>query len=53
MGSTRDRGKQSTRAYTAGEGSTKERLYRADMCLVEWRKLASRQNRGIQKRPGS
>jgi carbazole 1,9a-dioxygenase terminal dioxygenase component len=40
-------------AYTAGEGWTKERLYKPDMCLVEWRKLASRRNRGIQKRPRS
>lgn len=40
-------------AYTEGEGWTKERLYKPDMCLVEWRKLASKHNRGIQRRPGS
>ena len=40
-------------AYTDGEGWTKERLYKPDMCLVEWRKLASKHNRGIQRRPGS
>jgi carbazole 1,9a-dioxygenase terminal dioxygenase component len=39
-------------AYTEGEGWTKERLYKPDMCLVEWRKVASRWNRGIQRRPG-
>ena len=38
-------------AYTDGEGWSKERLYKPDMCLVEWRKLASRHNRGIQRRP--
>jgi carbazole 1,9a-dioxygenase terminal dioxygenase component len=40
-------------AYTDGEGWTKERLYKPDMCLVEWRKLASKHNRGIQRRPGT
>jgi carbazole 1,9a-dioxygenase len=40
-------------AYTEGEGWTKERLYKPDMCLVEWRKLAAKHNRGIQKRPGA
>ena len=40
-------------AYTEGEGWTKERLYKPDMCLVEWRKLASKHNRGIQRRPGT
>ena len=38
-------------AYTDGEGWSKERLYKPDMCLVEWRKLASRHNRGIQRKP--
>ena len=36
-------------AYTEGEGWTKERLYRPDMCIIEWRKIASKYNRGIQK----
>jgi carbazole 1,9a-dioxygenase terminal dioxygenase component len=35
-------------AYTEGDGWAKERLFRPDMCIVEWRKLASRHNRGIQ-----
>lgn len=40
-------------AYTAGQGWQRERLYKPDMCLVEWRRLASRANRGIQPRLGS
>ena len=40
-------------AYTEGEAWSHERLYKPDMCLVEWRKLASRANRGIQSRPGT
>ena len=36
-------------AYTDGEGWKKEKLYKPDMCLIEWRKLASKHNRGIQK----
>jgi carbazole 1,9a-dioxygenase terminal dioxygenase component len=36
-------------AYTDGEGWTRERLYRPDTCIIEWRKLASKYNRGIQK----
>jgi carbazole 1,9a-dioxygenase terminal dioxygenase component len=36
-------------AYTDGEGWTRERLYRPDTCIIEWRKLASKHNRGIQK----
>ena len=39
-------------AYTEGEAWSRERLYKPDMCLVEWRKLASRFNRGIQPIPG-
>lgn len=39
-------------AYTDGDGWTKERLFKPDMCIVEWRKLASTYHRGIQKRPG-
>ena len=37
-------------AYTEGDGWTKERLFKPDMCIIEWRKLASLYNRGIQKR---
>lgn len=36
-------------AYTEGDGWMKERLFKPDMCIVEWRKLASKHNRGIQK----
>jgi len=36
-------------AYTAGDGWAKERLFKPDMCIVEWRKLASAYHRGIQK----
>jgi len=39
-------------AYTDGEGWVKERLFKPDMCIVEWRKLASTYHRGIQKRAG-
>ena len=35
-------------AYTEGEGWTKERLFKPDMCIVEWRKLASVYHRGLQ-----
>jgi carbazole 1,9a-dioxygenase terminal dioxygenase component len=38
-------------AYTEGDGWKKERLFKPDMCIVEWRKLASAYHRGIQKRP--
>jgi len=36
-------------AYTEGDGWAKERLFKPDMCIVEWRKLASQYHRGIQK----
>jgi carbazole 1,9a-dioxygenase terminal dioxygenase component len=36
-------------AYTEGDGWKKERLFKPDMCIVEWRKLASVYHRGIQK----
>jgi carbazole 1,9a-dioxygenase terminal dioxygenase component len=36
-------------AYTVGGGWAKERLFKPDMCIVEWRKLASKHNRGIQR----
>ena len=35
-------------AYADGRGWATERLFRPDMCIVEWRKLASKHNRGIQ-----
>jgi carbazole 1,9a-dioxygenase terminal dioxygenase component len=38
------------RFYSDEEGWAHERLFRPDMILVEWRKLASRHNRGIQRR---
>ncbi len=38
-------------AYTAGDGWKRERLFKPDMCVVEWRKLASTYHRGIQKLP--
>ena len=37
-------------AYTQGGGWTRERLFKPDACIVEWRKLASKHNRGIQVR---
>lgn len=37
-------------AYTEGDGWKKERLFKPDMCIVEWRKLASAYHPGIQKR---
>ena len=37
-------------AFYAGDvGWVEERLYEPDLAIVEWRKLASRRNRGIQK----
>jgi carbazole 1,9a-dioxygenase terminal dioxygenase component len=36
-------------AYTKGDGWIKERLFKPDMCIVEWRKLASTCHRGIQR----
>ena len=36
-------------AYTEGNGWAKERLFKPDMCIGEWRKLASAHNRGIQR----
>ena len=37
-------------AYTNGGGWTRERLFKPDACIVAWRKLASKHNRGIQGR---
>jgi carbazole 1,9a-dioxygenase terminal dioxygenase component len=36
------------RFYSEEDGWHRERLFRPDMCITEWRKLASRHNRGIQ-----
>jgi carbazole 1,9a-dioxygenase terminal dioxygenase component len=36
--------------YTQEDGWARERLFRPDLILVEWRRLASSHNRGIQKR---
>jgi carbazole 1,9a-dioxygenase len=39
--------------YTEEDGWNREYLYRPDMVITEWRKLASKHNRGIQRRPGA
>jgi len=39
------------RFYAEEDGWNRERLFRPDIVLTEWRKLASRRNRGIQRRP--
>jgi carbazole 1,9a-dioxygenase len=36
--------------YAEEDGWNREQLYRPDMVIVEWRRLASRHNRGIQRR---
>jgi len=38
------------RFYAEEDGWNRERLYRPDLVLTEWRKLCSRHNRGIQHR---
>lgn len=38
------------RFYTEEDGWNRERLFRPDIVITEWRKLASRWNRGIQRR---
>lgn len=38
------------RFYAEEDGWNRERLFRPDVVLTEWRKLASRHNRGIQRR---
>ena len=38
------------RFYTEEDGWNRERLFRPDVIITEWRKLASRCNRGIQRR---
>ena len=37
--------------YADEDGWNKEHLYRPDMVIAEWRRLASKHNRGIQKIP--
>jgi len=37
------------RFYAEEDGWSKERLYRPDLIITEWRKLASAHNRGIQR----
>jgi carbazole 1,9a-dioxygenase terminal dioxygenase component len=39
------------RFYAEEDGWHRERLYRPDVIITEWRKLASTHNRGIQRRP--
>jgi len=39
--------------YAEEDGWNQEHLYRPDMVITEWRKLASKHNRGIQRKPGS
>jgi carbazole 1,9a-dioxygenase len=39
------------RFYAEEDGWHRERLYRPDVIITEWRKLASLHNRGIQRRP--
>jgi carbazole 1,9a-dioxygenase terminal dioxygenase component len=39
------------RFYGEEDGWHRERLYRPDLIITEWRKLASAHNRGIQRRP--
>ena len=38
------------RFYAEEDGWHRERLYRPDLIITEWRKLASAHNRGIQRR---
>ena len=41
------------RFYSEEDGWNREYLYRPDLVLTEWRKLASKHNRGIQRRAGA
>ena len=41
------------RFYAEEDGWNREYLYRPDIVITEWRKLASKHNRGIQTRPGA
>ncbi len=38
------------RFYSEEDGWSRERLFRPDLILIEWRKLASKHGRGIQRR---
>lgn len=40
------------RFYAEEDGWNREYLYRPDVVITEWRKLASKHNRGIQREPG-
>jgi carbazole 1,9a-dioxygenase len=44
---------QIERFYAEEDGWHRERLYRPDLIITEWRKLASTHNRGIQRRRAS
>ena len=39
--------------YADEDGWNQEQLYRPDMVIAEWRRLASKHNRGIQRRPAA
>ena len=39
--------------YAQEDGWNQEQLFRPDMILAEWRRLASKHNRGIQRRPST
>jgi carbazole 1,9a-dioxygenase terminal dioxygenase component len=39
--------------YAQEDGWNQEQLFRPDMIIAEWRRLASKHNRGIQRRPGA
>ncbi len=49
----RDRARGDGAVLRRGGRLEPEYLYRPDMVITEWRKLASKHNRGIQKRPGA
>jgi carbazole 1,9a-dioxygenase len=38
--------------YASEDGWNQEQLYRPDMVIAEWRRLASKHNRGVQHKPG-
>lgn len=40
-------------AYADGNGWLEETLTAQDLCIMEWRNLASKYHRGIQRRPGA
>jgi carbazole 1,9a-dioxygenase len=39
--------------YAQEDGWNQEQLFRPDMIIAEWRRLASKHNRGIQRKPGA